>query len=970
MNALLLPLTKITAVLATTWLFYWLLAGSNPRWRVLLWRTAGVATIVVLILSVCPPLVTLPLVTRPGRTHVETPVASRATVERRQSPPPESFVVSAMERLSELAEQNEPAKAAPEHRAMVVTSGLADTVRAAADNPRPPFNHALVTSATRAETADEIKTPRSFSPVRFVLAFWSLGVLAASARAAIGLLRLRRIRTDASPVPEWIANEAVRLAGRLGVRRRFTIARTSDVQTPCLAGVWRPVVLMPRSQCKPQHRDELAPILAHELAHLAGNDPQFNALLHGLSIVLWFHPLVWFARHAHADACDEVCDAVAAGSIGDADHYARTLVRLVLRLSEQPNAVGLAMARTSRIQRRVEAVQRRPEIARLRGFHLGLVLMAASTASLICGGLTVSETVAEPPTDASRPADKAQGKSDGASDPAKTSADESADVSQPMGEMVVRATLGETEEPLAGVGLVLNGQVGSERFNRFLVTDLEGVARLNWPAETAVDHLGMTASKHGFVSIHHVWRGEQHKIDMPARLDLRFEPGTQIGGTVQDEEGRPIGGATLDVMMPVTWPRLANYVFTAATLTADPDGKWTWADAPGDLNAVGIGVKHPDYLPGSSTVSPGVRNVSVLRRARQVAGRGVDAQGKSVGGSGPTGKVLLPNGSPAVGAEVGLATQSKRAFLKLGMFDRPQNQAEVIKTDADGRFAFLPQQEEPFLLLIVHEAGFAERHGSEFNPDEPIVLEAWGRIEGLVLVGTKPDANSKVTFLPDRPPSRRTFPYVFAYDYTTDSDEGGRFSFDRVIPGSGSVCRVVVKPFLDACQYTCGWQTPVEIQPANMAKVVVGGRGRPVIGSVTLRGGAEVMADWTTNELARIEAWDKETNQRAEPAARFTASLDKSGRFVIPDVPAGDYRLTVPVSSPPTPNAYGPGKAIGRAVREFTVSGLPGCGRSDEPLDLGVLEAELFDTLVAGDTAPEFVVEPTRSVNNPGYAFK
>lgn len=661
----------------------------------------------------------------------------------------------------------------------------------------------------------------------------------------------------------------------------------------------------------------------------------------------------------------------------------------------------------------------------------------------------------------------------------------------------------------------------------------------------------------------------------------------------------PIAGAKLDVRMPATWPKLANWVFTAATLTTDPDGKWTWPDAPADISAVGISVSHHDYLDGGSTANRGMNNVSVLKKGLEVRGRVVDAKGQPVAGAavrlcldrfgnnppesttdaegrfvlkncklgrsavtveaeglspalkeltvvdktedvqielqpgrtltvnvvdldgkpvsdvwvvsdtwrghrtlklsgrtnaegtavfrgapddavlfdvlkqdfmsvrraaltaspepqivtlhppleisgrvtdvetrkpidrfrlrsgwrfanqndvswsrdepkaftngrfdfkasepmdgyvlqvvadgyqpvtsrvfrsdegaqtfdfalepgtGPSGVVLLADGSPAAGAEVGLATQSKRAFLKLGRFDKNQNHADVLKTDAHGRFTFPPQGDEPFLLVILHDGGFAERLRKELKPDEPIQLEPWGRIEGIVLSGTKPDADCEVSFQPHHPESRRTFPYVFSYDYTLKSDKGGRFRFDRVIPGSGAACRVVVTEFLRTWQHTFGWNTSFEVPPGKTTKVTIGGRGRPIMGTVALGGPADVNVDWKTNEPASIEAWDKDKKQRAEPGQRFVGNLDEAGRFQVPDVPAGDYKLMIPVNNPPTPNACGAGTAIGRAELEFTVAKMPG-GRSDEPLDLGVITAELFDTLDVGEFAPDFVAE-------------
>lgn len=770
---------------------------------------------------------------------------------------------------------------------------------------------------------------------------------------------------------------------------------------------------------------------------------------------------------------------------------------------------------------------------------------------------------------------------------------------EPNESLAVLAVSAETNEPLPGVGLTFHGRIGGQVFNQFVTTGRDGAARLAWPEKQEVNHLWMTASKPGFVPIQHIWRSEQRKIEMPARIDLRFETGTRIGGTIKDEQGQPIAGASLNIMMPVTWPKLANFVFTAASLTSDGDGKWAWDGAPAAMNDIGIRVEHAGYLSGGSTANQGMNNVAVLKRGLAVEGRVVDGGNKPVAGAlarlcldrfgtnapeaaadadgrfvlkncqpgtslvtveaegfspmfqkltvseqtkplrfelqpghtlsvqvtdingaplgdvwvvsdtwrghrtlklsartdakgtvvfrsapsdavlfdvlkqgymsarrtplvasddthkvtlypelmirgrvtdastrqpveqfhlrqgwqfanrkdvswsrdeaamfengqyeikfgepmegrvlqivadgylpatsrvfrstegkqgfdfeltpgtGPGGTVMLANGSPAAGAKVGLATQAKRAFLRLGEFDRRQNQAELVQAGPEGRFKFPPQGDDPFLLIVVHDGGYAERLSKELKPDEPIVLEPWGRIEGLVMRGRKPDPACEVRFQRSSHSPRSTFPFMFSYNYTAKTDEHGRFSFDRVLPGPGSVSRVVVTEILGSRLNTFGWPSAVDIRPGKMTKVAIGGSGRPVAGTVELKSKTDVAIDWTANAPAEIEAWDNAKNQRSDTFARYIGNLDAAGHFVVPDVPAGDYKLTIAVNNPRSPNTFGPGTAIGRAELTFSIPEMPG-GRSDEPLDLGTVEATLFDTLDVGEYAPDFVVE-------------
>ena len=95
-------------------------------------------------------------------------------------------------------------------------------------------------------------------------------------------------------------------------------------------------------------------------------------------------------------------------------------------------------------------------------------------------------------------------------------------------------------------------------------------------------------------------------------------------------------------------------------------------------------------------------------------------------------------------------------------------------------------------------------------------------------------------------------------------------------------------------------------------------------------------------------AWDKSRNTQVQPYRRYMGNFLASGDFRVPDVPAGDYKLTVRVNNPPVPNACGAGEAIGSGELEFTI---PPVSQSDSetPFNVGEITATLFHTLGAGE---------------------
>jgi hypothetical protein len=329
-------------------------------------------------------------------------------------------------------------------------------------------------------------------------------------------------------------------------------------------------------------------------------------------------------------------------------------------------------------------------------------------------------------------------------------------------------------------------------------------------------------------------------------------------------------------------------------------------------------------------------------------------------GKGPTGVVVRPDGTPISGVDVALAAEDGRVSVKQGRFDRNQNAAEMTKTDARGRFEFLPRNDEPYAVIALSDLGFAEASAAQVEQRLPLTLRPWGRLKGRVLSGHKPDAGREVSYT-SQPASRGSFAfYVWNFRYETQTDQEGRFEFDRVIPDSGTVSRNVAIEFSRGQQEVSGWTVPVVIHEGRTTEVTIGGSGRLVIGKARVQGTPERPVSWSTNEPVMITAWDKTRNTQAQPMQRYVGTFLASGEFRAPDVPAGDYKLTLQVDSPSVANASAGGQVIGEGAREFTIPPVPNAAaesESETPFDLGEVTATLYHTLGPGEWAPDFVAE-------------
>lgn len=195
---------------------------------------------------------------------------------------------------------------------------------------------------------------------------WCAGVAIRVAAALRDGLRVRRWIAQSRPVDDRLSGIWSRVVDggpRLG--RRVPIRQSSAVEGPCVAGVFRPCLLLPDGWADHLSEAEIRLVLLHEAAHLRRGDPLWNALLESLHALHWFNPVVTRILMRLREDREEACDLHALSTPEvDRLQYGRVLLKCL----ERPTAVAVPVAvcgwrgRTTAAPRslahRVEAIAR------------------------------------------------------------------------------------------------------------------------------------------------------------------------------------------------------------------------------------------------------------------------------------------------------------------------------------------------------------------------------------------------------------------------------------------------------------------------------------------------------------------------------------------------------------------------------------------------------------------------------------
>jgi peroxiredoxin len=319
------------------------------------------------------------------------------------------------------------------------------------------------------------------------------------------------------------------------------------------------------------------------------------------------------------------------------------------------------------------------------------------------------------------------------------------------------------------------------------------------------------------------------------------------------------------------------------------------------------------------------------------------------------GTALSAEGEPLAGADVLLATPSQMMSVSNGRhsdYDKREKRNVATVTDGAGRFE-LPPQDESFVLVVLHDRGHAQVTSEQFAKDPAVRVAAWGRVEGGMFIDDKPaDTKGVQLWIPQSLRDTSGEPRV-QYGFYGNTDEQGRFSFDRVPAGS---YRVGSQVPLSSVMFTSSPGVPLELKPGETRRVTLGGTGmRPVAGRLVAPG-VDAKVDWSKTRVivrpsARGRGGDAPPPLNAGEAKDETVSADGSFRFNA--IRAGAWDLVADVTLPPT-EAAGAGDAprerVGRLSSQFEVPG----GDDGQALDLGSLEMAVSARLAVGQRAPAF----------------
>ena len=189
-----------------------------------------------------------------------------------------------------------------------------------------------------------------------LFALWLAGVIISLLRLVNSLWRLHLIHSGARAVSltDLDCSHSDLLHSETGV---VSIALSESIQSPGLAGLFRPVILLPADIGSWTGREERTSILHHELTHILRRDHFVNLFQSTLTAFFFFHPMLRFACRRLSLERELACDDRVLGLGAEPKAYAEAILKAVERSFLNNGAYQMASFNSRKtLERRIDMI--------------------------------------------------------------------------------------------------------------------------------------------------------------------------------------------------------------------------------------------------------------------------------------------------------------------------------------------------------------------------------------------------------------------------------------------------------------------------------------------------------------------------------------------------------------------------------------------------------------------------------------
>jgi hypothetical protein len=268
------------------------------------------------------------------------------------------------------------------------------------------------------------------------------------------------------------------------------------------------------------------------------------------------------------------------------------------------------------------------------------------------------------------------------------------------------------------------------------------------------------------------------------------------------------------------------------------------------------------------------------------------------------GTVIGPDGTPLPGIQVALI-KGQGAYGVTLVNGRLRNfgstGSKLVTTDDSGKFVLDSPPESGGKVVAVGDPGFGLALVEQVRASGVVVLQPFGRIEGILKIQGVGAAGRELLFTLGNSEIMTDF-----NGFKTATDEQGKFTFEKVPPTEGQIVRLIKS---SPNSWMHSHRTDVTIQPGETTYVTLGDSGAVVRGLARLvappSGGEPLIVSGAlSTKMPDVPSFSSPAESQAflssdawkaqiRDAKSFAIAVAADGTFMLDSVPPGTYTLRI-----------------------------------------------------------------------------
>ncbi|MEO6850949.1 MAG: M56 family metallopeptidase, partial [Mucilaginibacter sp.] len=162
---------------------------------------------------------------------------------------------------------------------------------------------------------------------------------------------------------------------------RFGLSKLVD--SPCMVGYFKPVILLPFTLSSYLSAEEIEIIILHELAHIKRNDYLINLAQQAMSVLLFFNPFAQLIDRTINKERENSCDDIVIEATQKPLVYAHALLKLEQTRQHEWQLALAATGKKYHLLNRIERIMKtKKPIGNARHIVLAITLLTASITAL------------------------------------------------------------------------------------------------------------------------------------------------------------------------------------------------------------------------------------------------------------------------------------------------------------------------------------------------------------------------------------------------------------------------------------------------------------------------------------------------------------------------------------------------------------------------------------------------------------